>query len=149
MRNDNICVKWKKLHPLAKLPTKNNTSDAGYDVYSVDELTIPPKSSARINCGLQLAYITDGYWLGARSRSGLAFKNDVVSFHGTIDCGYRGELGLKLFNFSESEYKINIGDRVCQLVVVEQIDSDMQFIDDETSVHETIRGADGFGSSGK
>jgi dUTP pyrophosphatase len=135
-----------KLNEEAKLPTKNNDSDTGYDVYAVEEITIPAKGSAIVKCGLQVAYITPGYWFETRGRSGLAFKNDVVSFMGTIDNGYRGELGIKLFNFGNHSYIINKGDRVCQIAIVPVYSADMTFVD---SITESERGENGFGRSGK
>lgn len=145
-KKNKVEVRFKKIHELAKLPSKNKDSDTGYDVYSIEKVVIPTKGCANIKCGLQVAYITPGYWFSARSRSGLGFKNDIICFHGTIDNEYRGELGLKLFNFSDKDYIVNVGDRVCQIAIQENIDSLISFSDD---IAETERGSCGFGSSGK
>jgi len=139
-------IKFIKLHDDAKLPSRNNTTDTGFDVYSVEDVIIPAHTSNKVSCGLQVAYITPGYWFETRGRSGLAFKNDVAPFMGTIDNGYRGELGLKLFNFSNTHYHIKKGDRICQIALVKLQNCYMSFVDE---IHETERGGSGFGGSGK
>lgn len=143
-----IEVKFIKTHPQAILPTKNNETDTGYDVYSVDEVVIPPKSSVKISCGLKVGYITGGYWFEIRGRSGMAFKHSIIPFMGTIDNEYRGVLGLLLFNLSDEEYKISVGDRVCQMTIVPLLQSKVSFMEEEEMVG-TNRGIKGFGDSGK
>jgi len=145
--SNKIEVKFVKTHPDAILPTKANESDTGYDVYAVEDTFLPAKGSAKVNCGLKVGYITPGYWFSSRSRSGLAFKNDVVSFHGTVDRDYRGELGLKLFNFSDNDYLIKKGERVCQIAIQPVYHAEMSFVDSVQD--ETSRRQNGFGSSGK
>lgn len=144
---DKIEVKFVKTHPNAILPTKANETDTGYDIYAVEDTFLPAKGSAKVNCGLKVAYITPGYWFGSRSRSGLGFKNDVVSFHGTIDQGYRNDLGIKLFNFSNDDYLIKAGERVCQIAIQPIYHAEMSFVDEIQD--ETDRGLNGFGSSGR
>lgn len=142
-----IEIRFIKTHPDAILPTKANDSDTGYDVYAVEDTFLPAKGSAKVNCGLNVAYISEGFWFSSRSRSGLAFRNDVVSFHGTIDQGYRNDLGLKLFNFSNEDYLIKAGERVCQIAIQPVYHADMSFV--ESVQDKTDRGLNGFGSSGK
>lgn len=142
-----VKVKFIKTDENAILPKRKYDSDSGYDIYSVDDLVIPAKSSATLKCGLKVSYITPGHWFSIRSRSGMAFSEDIVSFHGTIDNGYRNELGLKLFNFSDNDYRIKKGDRVCQMIIFKLLDSEVSFSDGE--IDETERNENGFGSSGK
>lgn len=146
-KENKIEVKFVKTHPLAQLPVKNNADDTGYDIFSVEEVVVPAKGSAKIDCGLMVAYISPGYWFSSRSRSGMFFKNDILSFHGTIDRGYRNKLGLKLYNLSDVDYVVRAGDKVCQIAIAPIYDAEMSFVD--SVVDETTRGQNGFGSSGK
>lgn len=141
-------IKFIKINEKAKLPTKAHDSDTGYDVYSVKGCVIPSKGSIIVDVGLKVAYISDGYWFETRGRSGMSFKSDVIAFAGTIDNGYRGVLGIKLFNLSEYDYVINEGDRVCQIAIVPIHRADMEFVDEDEAT-ESERGEKGFGKSGK
>jgi dUTP pyrophosphatase len=145
-KDEKVKVLFKKLDNRAVLPTKNKDSDTGYDVYSIDDFVIPANGSATVKCGLQVAYITPGYWFSVRSRSGLAFKSDIVGFDGTIDNEYRGELGIKLFNFSNKDYTIKWGERVIQIAIHKNIESEIEFTEE---IDRTERGSNGFGSSGR
>ena len=81
------------------------------------------------------------------SRSGLGFKQNIMAFPGTIDNSYRGEIIIKLFQFTDSEkpFVINPGDRIAQGIIFHV----PSFVIEETNVSiETVRGAKGFGSSG-
>ena len=98
-------VKFKKTHPDAKLPVKNHpdnlTGDAGFDLFAVDSIQIPARSSKVVPVGLKLASITPGFWFRIEPRSGLGFKKSLQPHLGVIDNGYRGDLGIKVYNFSE------------------------------------------------
>ena len=82
-----------------------------------------------------------------RPRSGLALKHGVTVLNspGTIDSGYRGEIGVILANFGDVEFRVEKGDRIAQLVIASVIQPDV--VETET-VDETDRGAGGFGSTG-
>lgn len=130
----------------AMLPKKAYPQDVGWDIFSVENVTIPAKSQKNLRTGLKLAFLDEGYWIKVESRSGLAFKNDIVAFQGVIDNNYRGEIGIKLFNFSNQNYDVKIGDRIAQLVIYfENIDFSIEW----GKVVDTNRGNSGFGSSGK
>lgn len=149
MNNMNVSIKFKKTHPDAVLPVANNgeimTGDSGYDLTAVEDVKIPPQSSKVVPVGLTLADISPGYWMRIEPRSGLGFKYSIQPHLGVIDNGYRGDLAVKLYNFSVSNmHHIVKGDRIAQLVIYPLIQSDMSFTDD---VSETARGDSGFGSS--
>ena len=113
---------------------------------NIDEpYKLEPKSSIVIPTGLFIA-LPDGYEATIRSRSGLAFKYDIVAFHGLIDADYRGEIKVKLFNFSNNSYLIQPGERIAQLKIapVSQIEWD-----EVLDLSNTERGEGGFGSTGK
>lgn len=143
-------VKFLKTHPDAVLPVVNNnepyTGDSGYDLTSVETTIVPGRSSVIVQVGLTLADLTPGYWMRIEPRSGLGFKHHLQPHLGVIDNGYRGDLGVKLYNFSDIDYNINKGDRIAQLVVYRLVQSTLEWTD---SVTDTSRGSDGFGSSDK
>lgn len=145
-----IEIKFKKTHSDAVLPVANNketgTGDTGYDLIAVDDVNIPEYGSAVVPVGLTLADITPGYWIRIEPRSGLGFKHNIQPHLGVIDNGYRGDLGVKLYNFGEFDYLVKKGDRIAQLVVYPLIQPSMSFSDEVT---DTNRGSSGFGSSGK
>jgi len=145
----NLQIKVKKTHPAACLPQANNkevgVGDSGYDLVSVENVIIPASGSSIVPVGLTLADITPGYWLRIEPRSGLGFKHNIQPHLGVIDNGYRGDLGVKLYNFSSTDdYQVNAGDRIAQLVVYQLNQSTFTFTDD---VSVTERGDKGFGSS--
>lgn len=139
-----------KLDQRAKLPQKNfddaKLGDACYDVFAIEDVLIPPKGSLIIPTGLQLANITPGYWIRWESRSGNGFKKDLLVFPGVVDNPYRGNIGLKIFNFSDEPQTILAGNGLAQLVVFEMVESQMSWAEEVT---ESARGANGFGHSDK
>ncbi len=78
-------------------------------------------------------------------RSGLAAKNFIDVGAGVIDSDYRGEVKVLLFNFSEEEFKVNVGDRIAQLIVEKYTRTEIEEVQD---LSESERGAGGFGSTG-
>jgi len=146
----NISVKFIKKHRDAKLPKFNIedplTGDIGADIYSVDNITIPAKGSNIVPVGLTVAYIQHGYYFIISPRSGLGFKYDIQPHLGRIDNQYRGDIGVKLFNFSNTYYEVKIGDRIAQLEFHKLIQPKFEWAE---NIEESERGAKGFGSSGK
>ena len=143
-----ISIKIKKTHPDAVLPQANNkepgTGDSGFDLVSVDNVTIKARGSSIVPVGLTLADIDPGYWLRIEPRSGLGFKHSLQPHLGVIDNGYRGDLAVKLYNFSDVDYHVKPGDKIAQLVIYPLLQPYFEFSDEVT---ETSRGDKGFGSS--
>jgi dUTP pyrophosphatase len=139
-----VTLKFKKINENAKLPTKNNESDTGFDVYCVEDKIIPARGSDVVDVGLEFAYITPGYWVKVEGRSGLGFKHGISPHPGIIDSGYRGNAGIKLYNNSDSTYEVKAGDRIAQFVVYKNYSVAVE----EGDTVESDRGASGFGSSG-
>ena len=144
-------IKFKKVHPDAKLPYRNSveqpgTENSGFDVYAVEDKIIPARGSAKVDTGLQFAYITPGYWVRVESRSGLGFNKGILAFNGIIDQPWRGDAGVKLINTTDQDYEIKKGDRICQFVVYPLIPCE---ISESDEVEETYRGDKGLGSSGR
>jgi dUTP pyrophosphatase len=95
-----------------------------------------------------VAEIPEGYEIQVRPRSGLALKYGVTVLNtpGTVDAGYRGEIGVILANFGEEPFKVSPGDRIAQLVVASVTTAE---ISETNDVGATDRGDGGFGSTGK
>lgn len=142
---NNVELRFKRTTENAKLPTKNNASDTGYDVSAVEDKVIPARGSAVVDVGLNFAYITPGFWVKVEGRSGLGFKHGISPHPGIIDNEYRGNAGIKLYNNTDSDYVIQSGDRIAQFVVYKNYDVTVS----EGEVEDSDRGACGFGSSGK
>ena len=141
-----MTLRFKRVHPDAVLPSYAHPSDAGMDLRSVDDLTLAPGHRALVHTGLVLL-LPPLYEAQVRPRSGLALKNGVTVLNtpGTIDSGYRGEVGVILINLGDTEVQVKKGDKIAQIVIApvtqpEIVETD--FID------ETDRGTGGFGSTG-
>ena len=140
-----VTLKFKKTNANAKLPTKNNESDTGFDVYCVEDKVIPARGSTVVDIGLEFAFISPGYWVKIEGRSGLGFRYGISPHPGIIDSGYRSNAGIKLYNNTDIDYKIKAGDRIAQFVVYKNY----TVVVEEGELEESDRGANGFGSSGR
>jgi dUTP pyrophosphatase len=127
-------------------PCKAHADDAAYDLHSRQSLTIYPGKVALVPTGLYLE-LPVGYEAQVRPRSGLALKHSITVLNspGTIDAGYRGEVGVVLFNAGDSAIAIERGDRIAQMVI--QNLPSVELVRTE-QLNETQRGAGGFGSTG-
>ena len=141
-----MTLSFKRIRPAAQLPRYAHASDAGMDVQSAESLVIPAKARALVPTGL-VANIPPGYEIQVRPRSGLAFKKGVTVLNapGTIDAGYRGEIGVLLVNLGDEDFEIKAGDRIAQLVVAPVLQPE---IVEASDIDETDRGVAGFGSTG-
>lgn len=137
---------FKRVNPDAVLPAYAHLSDAGMDLRSVEELEIAPGKRALVRTGL-VVNLPPMHEAQVRPRSGLALKHGVTVLNtpGTIDAGYRGEIGVILANFGESPFKVAKGDKIAQLVVAPVLKAEVVEVDE---IDETDRGAGGFGSTG-
>ena len=141
-----MTLRFRKLVPDAVLPSYAHPSDAGMDVRSVEALTIAPGRRALVHMGLVML-LPPGYEAQVRPRSGLALKSGVTVLNtpGTIDSGYRGEVGVILANFGEADFSVRPGDKIAQIVIAPVTQPE---IVETSEVDETDRGAGGFGSTG-
>jgi len=144
-----VNIKFVKTHKDARLPKFNIEDpligDIGADVYSTGYVTVPAHGSIICPVGLTVGYITPGYYFIIAPRSGLGFKHGIMPHAGRIDNQYRGDIGIKLFNLSDEDYVVNIGDRIAQLEFHKLIQPEFSFTDEVT---DSARGEKGFGSSG-
>lgn len=139
-------IKFVKTHPEAKMPFRANPNDAGADLFSVDDIVIPPLSRALVNTGISIELPNNNVYARIAPRSGLAVKKGIDVLAGVVDNGYRGVIGVVLYNTDQHEpFEIKRGDRIAQLIVEAYYPLD--FVEVE-SLSETIRSDKGFGASG-
>jgi|TARA_R110000868_G_scaffold243770_3_gene499793 dUTP pyrophosphatase len=139
-------VQFIKSHPDAILPSKNHASDTGFDVYAVEDITIPAKGSGVVPVGIKVGFIPEGYWFKVEGRSGLGFKHSLLPHPGIIDNEYRGDCGVKIYNFSDVDYNFKKGDRCAQFVFYLNLSLELEW---GNTPQASNRGDKGFGSSGK
>ncbi len=132
----------------AVLPTYAREGDAGMDIYAVEDTIIPAGRTKIIHTGLKVA-IPEGYEIQVRPRSGLSLKSPlrVANSPGTIDAGYRDEIGVIMTNTdSIHSFTINKGDRIAQMVLQEVPRINWEVVNSVANIGENRGG--GFGSSG-
>lgn len=141
-------IRIKKLQAEAHLPeyAHGPEEDAGMDIRCIESAMLEPGVPKAIPTGLALE-IPSGYEVQIRPRSGLALKHAITlpNAPATIDPGYRGELRVILLNLGRSSYEVHAGDRIAQMVVAKYEPVTWE----EGELAESVRGAGGFGSSGR
>ena len=139
-------VKIKRNHPSAKLPEFAKKGDAGMDLFSVEEKTIRPGETCLVRTGIsiELPPMTEAQ---VRPRSGLALKYGITLLNapGTIDEGYRGEIGVIMINHGKKNFNVEVSMKIAQLVIKPVYEVSIKEVD-ELSTSE--RGEGGFGSTG-
>lgn len=130
----------------ALMPSYAREGDAGADLRSAIDAVIVPGERMLIPTGIRLS-LPDNLVALVHPRSGLALKNGITVLNapGTIDSGYRGEIGVILHNASNDVFLVNRGDRIAQLVFQEFTTAKFKLVD---SLDSTLRGDGGFGSTG-
>ena len=138
-------IKVKKIHELAIVPKRNNPTDAGADLYSVEQVTIPPQCRALVSTGISVE-IPEGFYGRIAPRSGLAVKNGIDVLAGVCDSSYRGEIKVVIINTDKDyPFEITYGDKIAQLIIEQHFNFEMIEYDELT---DSNRGSNGFGSSG-
>ena len=128
----------------AIMPTKAHDTDAGYDLYARESRIVPARLSTVWDTGVHIN-IPVGYAGFIKSKSGLNVKHNLTA-DGVIDSGYTGSIAVKLYNHGTDFYKVNKGDKIAQIVFVKIADSELELSEFD---HDTDRGDNGFGSSGR
>lgn len=138
-------IKLKKIHELAIIPKRSNPTDAGADLYSVQNIVIPPQSRAVVSTGICIE-LPEGFYARIAPRSGLAVKHGIDVLAGVCDSSYRGEIKVVILNTDKEEsFEITYGDKIAQLIIEQHFN--FNFIETE-ELEESDRGSNGFGSSG-
>jgi dUTP pyrophosphatase len=130
------------------LPAYETLASAGMDLRASisEQLILKPMERKLIPTGLFIE-LPLGYEAQIRPRSGLALKHGITVLNspGTIDADYRGEIKILLINFSDSNFSINDGDRIAQMIVAKHEHVNWESVE---TLSETIRGAGGYGHTG-
>jgi dUTP pyrophosphatase len=164
-------IKFKKLSANAIIPTRANKYDAGLDVYASADVEIPASRAfvdkhnaiglsyedvltehllvrigqASVPTGITVE-IPQGFYGKIESRSGVSFRYGVETGAGVVDSGYRGEIGIKLYNTTDKPYHIKKGDRIAQLIILPVTLLEPVEVPE---LRDGERGENGFGSSGR
>ena len=127
------------------IPALSYNNSAGYDLPSAETITVPKWSRRLVNTKLRFD-IPKGFYGEIKARSGMAIKKGVIAFNGTIDSGYTGFVYVIVFNFSNDDFLIQKGDRICQIIFQKCHSVSFNICEKIISISE--RGESGFGSSG-
>lgn len=135
----------KRLSPTAILPSYAHPGDAGLDLFADRAASLEPGESKLIGTGISIE-LPPGTEGQVRPRSGLALKHGVTVLNspGTIDCGYRGEVGVILINHGAGRFEVHTGMKIAQLVVAACTTVEVV----EGELGGSARGHGGFGSTG-
>ena len=164
-------IKIKRLHPDAVIPKYAHAGDSGFDLVAVEDVIVMPGETALVKTGLAFE-IPAGYELQVRPRSGITLKTKLRVQLGTVDAGYRGEIGVIVDNiaddplvnvapylshidgndyrtdgeiFLNETYIIRKGDRIAQGVIAPVAKMEFEEVDE---LSDTERSNKGFGSTG-
>lgn len=141
-----MILKIKKLDSYAIIPKQAHSGDAGLDLFSIVELEILPGEAKLVKTGISIE-LPQNTEAQIRPRSGLALKSQITVLNtpGTIDYGYRGEIGVILINHGKEMFIVKKGMKIAQMVVKPVLQVDIVEV---TDLSDSERGSGGFGSTG-
>jgi dUTP pyrophosphatase len=141
-----ICVNIVRLTESAQIPNYVHSDDSGLDLFSDVDKQILPGEAVLISTGIAIE-LPQGTEAQVRPRSGLALKSGITVLNtpGTVDAGYRGEIGVILINHGKNTFQVTQGMRIAQLVIAPVIRVTLQEVQ---KLSETRRSVGGFGSTG-
>lgn len=129
----------------AKMPTKAHKTDAGFDLYAKETQIVGAKESATFDTGVHVELPTNTVGM-LKSKSGLNVRYGITS-EGVIDPTYSGSIVVKLYNNSGTDYKVEAGDKISQLVILPLVEvEELEIVE---HLEEKGRGNNGFGSTGR
>ncbi|XP_047982815.1 deoxyuridine 5'-triphosphate nucleotidohydrolase-like [Salvia hispanica] len=137
-------LRVKRLSEKAVLPSRGSPLSAGYDLSSAVETKVPARGKALVPTDLSVA-VPEGTYARIAPRSGLAWKHSIDVGAGVVDADYRGPVGVILFNHSDVDFQVKVGDRIAQLIIQQIVTPEVAEVDD---LDATARGSGGFGSTG-
>ncbi len=139
-------IRFKKLDPRARVPTKATEGSACFDIYCLEDTYIGRWGTELVRTGLAVE-VPRGFFIDIRPRSGLSFAGFTVqNAPGILDSDYRGELRIMIRNWNEVGSFMKAGDRIAQIRLVEVLDIEFE---EASELSETGRGEGGFGSTGR
>ena len=143
-QTNNQSLRFVRVSSEARIPTRGSPRSAGYDLYSAVNITLEPRGKVIVTTDLIIS-VPEGTYGRIAPRSGLAANHSIHVGAGVVDEDYRGIIKIILFNHSDIPFLIKEGDRVAQLICEKIISPDLLEV---TSLGDTERGKNGFGSSG-
>jgi dUTP pyrophosphatase len=132
------------LNEKAKVPTRAYEWDAGLDLYSTQNIILPPMERIPVKTGISMA-IPQGFYGRVAPRSGLAVKKGLDVMAGVVDSSYRNEITVVLINLGKDIVEINEGDKIAQMVIERCYSPNIMVV---SELEDTDRGQGGFGSTG-
>lgn len=138
-------IQITRLDPRARLPTRSHQGDAGWDLYVLEDIVVPPSSFVDIRTGIAIAP-TPGIWARVIGRSSTVRSRGLLVVEGIIDTGWRADLTFGVRNLSTAHIKVEAGDRLAQLIIQRHIDVAWEEVD---VLPAGDRGDRGFGSTGR
>lgn len=125
-----------------QMPSRQHSTDAGYDIYLKEDVYIPTHSTVIIGCGFGIE-LPENTMAQIIARSSSA-KNGLILAASPVDCGYQGEVHMIVTNTTDMQLEFKEGDRLAQMVIVPIITPELEEGD---IVYETERGTGSFGST--
>lgn len=138
-------IRIKKLSAIIPNLHYAKHGDAGFDLYSREQVTVKAGEKATIATGIAME-IPLGYVGLVWDKSGLSTKHGLKTLGGVVDSGYRGEVVVGIINISKEEYVFEAGHKVAQMIIQKIEAASFEEVDE---LSDTERGDTGFGSSGK
>ncbi len=138
-------LKVKRLTETARLPENAHQGDLGYDVFADEDVLIQAGKYKLVSTGISITSSNTKYGFIIKDRSSIAVRG-LFTHAGVIDAGYTGEIKIFFHNVNQTSVKIDKGDKIAQLVPKKVISFEIEEID---KLHQTQRGDNGFGSTGK
>lgn len=127
----------------AFVPTRGHEGDAGLDLRTPYDVTIPKGKRVAIDTGVRYTDMPSGYYGKLESKSGLNVKHGIVCLGGILDSGYTGNIVVCLYNLSNEDYTFKRGDKIVQMLLLPYAIGEFEIIESKTD-----RGTGGFGSTG-
>ena len=138
-------MRVKRLTDRAQLPTKAHLGDLGYDLYANESAAIFPSETKVVKTGIAIQF-PEGYGGFIKDRSSVATKKGLFTVAGVIDNGYIGEICIALHNGTESLIRVEVGEKIAQLILIPTVDFKVEEVEEVISAD--FRGEGGFGSTG-
>ena len=142
-----LTIGFCKLEEGATIPSKAHEDDLGFDLHALESVILAPGEVTKVRTGIATQFPP---WCGGliRDRSGVATKRGVFVVAGVIDTQYTGEIIVAFQNPTGQPVKFEAGDRIAQMIITPVIPVQPEEITDEM-LRDTLRGANGFGSTGR
>lgn len=140
-----VPIKVKKLSQTATLPTRTRATDAGWDIYTDQKITIPANTVKAVSTNVACE-IPEGYYLKIEERSGFSLENTLKLKAGVVDSEYRGEIRIVFQNAGDYPIAIEKGAKIAQMILHTLTPTELIEVSELSA---SDRGDKGFGSSDK